>query len=185
MIYDPLSTQQSGANFVRSPFPGNVVPAQSIAPVARNVMKYVPLPNTISNPVTNFNNFVASPNIFLYRYDSFFVKFDYIWNERHHTFASTTQWHGQEYNNQNGLPYGNPARRGPDPNDRAHYGATLDHIWNVTPSTVLDVRLSWDRAFSARTLSTNDAFDGSTLGFSSAAGLTRRSTSPLSRSPTI
>ncbi len=42
-IYDPSTT--SGANFTRTPFPGNVIPSNRIDPVARNVMKFLPPPN--------------------------------------------------------------------------------------------------------------------------------------------
>src|SRR5262249_38082047 len=44
-IYDPTTTAPSGAGFVRTVFPGNVIPASRLDPVARNVVKYYPLPN--------------------------------------------------------------------------------------------------------------------------------------------
>ena len=50
IIYDPLTTQRSGASYIRSPFAGNVIPADRIDPVARNVMKYYPLPNVAGDP---------------------------------------------------------------------------------------------------------------------------------------
>ncbi len=57
-IFNPFSTRaSSGGGFVRDQFPGNVVPASMIDPVARNVIKYYPQPNTTTNAVTNLNNF--------------------------------------------------------------------------------------------------------------------------------
>lgn len=164
-IYDPLTTRQAGNSFVRDPFPGNRLPPQRIVPVSQNIMQYIPLPNIVTNPITNFNDFAASPNVGQYGYDTYYVKFDYIWNENHRTFVSQTQNHGHEYRTANGLPMGNPARQGPDPNKRAHYGATLDHVWTATAATVLDTRLSWDRSYFSRELESLDRFDGSGLGF--------------------
>ena len=59
-IYDPFTTRAQGSGFVRDAFPGNVIPASRIDPVARNVMRYYPLPNIVTNPVTNLNNFIAT-----------------------------------------------------------------------------------------------------------------------------
>src|SRR5206468_6996138 len=47
MIYDPATTRMEGSGFVRSPFPGNVIPAQRFDPVAINALKLYPLPNRI------------------------------------------------------------------------------------------------------------------------------------------
>ncbi|MCL5742497.1 MAG: carboxypeptidase regulatory-like domain-containing protein, partial [Acidobacteria bacterium] len=169
-VYDPLTTRQSGNQYVRDPFPGNRLPSQRILAVSRNILNYVPLPNIVTNPVTNFNNFASSPNLGLYTYDSFYMKFDYNWNERQRSFASYSQNFGTEYRSQTGFPRGNPARYGPDPNTRAHYGAILDHVWNTTPTTVLNARVSWDRYYMQRKLTSNDSFDASVLGFAGPTG---------------
>jgi hypothetical protein len=42
-IYDPATGNPDGSG--RLPFPGNVIPADRISPVARNIMAMVPLPN--------------------------------------------------------------------------------------------------------------------------------------------
>ncbi len=170
VVYDPLSTRQAGSSYARDPFPGNRLPSQRIVPVAQNILKFVPMPNIVTNPITNFNNFAASPNVGQYRYDAYYVKFDYFWNSSHRTFASHTQNHGSETRTGNGIPVGNPAKQGPDPNNRAHYAATLDHVWTVNPTTVLNARIAWDRYYWLRRLTSNDAFDGSTLGFKGRSG---------------
>jgi hypothetical protein len=56
-IFNPFTTRAQGTGFVRDPFPGNVVPASLMDPVAVNAMKYFPQPNTVVNAVTNLNNF--------------------------------------------------------------------------------------------------------------------------------
>ena len=57
-IFDPFSTRAQGSGFVRDPFPGNVIPQSIMDAVARNVVRFYPQPNTITNAVTNVNNFI-------------------------------------------------------------------------------------------------------------------------------
>jgi hypothetical protein len=61
-IFDPLTTQAnpSGSGFIRSAFPGNVIPSNRIDPVALNVLKWYPQPNTPGTGVTNQNNYSNS-----------------------------------------------------------------------------------------------------------------------------
>jgi hypothetical protein len=61
-IFDPTTTRPNpaGSGNIRDPFPGNVIPANRLDPVAVNAMKYYPLPNTPGTGVTNLNNYTAS-----------------------------------------------------------------------------------------------------------------------------
>lgn len=59
-IFDPFSTRAQGSGFVRDQFPGNVIPQSMIDPVARNVVRYYPQANTVTNAVTNVNNFIST-----------------------------------------------------------------------------------------------------------------------------
>jgi hypothetical protein len=60
-IFDPRTTRPnpSGSGFVRDAFPGNVIPTNSLDPVALKYQElFVPLPNrTPSDPFTNSNNY--------------------------------------------------------------------------------------------------------------------------------
>lgn len=56
-IFDPFSTRAQGNGFVRDAFPGNRIPASMFDTVARNSLRYYPDANTVSDPVTNLNNF--------------------------------------------------------------------------------------------------------------------------------
>ena len=44
-IFDPTTTRSVGGQFVRDPFPGNIIPANRIDPVALAILQRVPLPN--------------------------------------------------------------------------------------------------------------------------------------------
>ncbi|MCC7044188.1 MAG: TonB-dependent receptor, partial [Acidobacteria bacterium] len=62
VIYDPDTTRPNatGTGYVRSPFPGNRIPASRMDPVALNVAQYWPEPNRAGDPATGRNNFYAS-----------------------------------------------------------------------------------------------------------------------------
>lgn len=62
-IYDPFTTRPnpSGSGYIRTPFSGNLIPQSRFDPVAVNVMKYYPLPNTApSGKSNNQNNWAMS-----------------------------------------------------------------------------------------------------------------------------
>ena len=44
----------------RTQFPNNVIPANRLDPVAREVMKFYPLPNRPADNITGANNFIAN-----------------------------------------------------------------------------------------------------------------------------
>jgi hypothetical protein len=169
-IYDPLTTVQSGSVFTRRPFAGNIIPADRIAAVSKNILNFVPMPNIVTNPITNFNNLGISPNIGRFRYNAWFMKFDYQWNDKNRTFFSETQNYGSNNSSNNGLPTGNPAKVGSDPARRNHYGTTLDHVYTMNGSTVIDLRAAWDRYLPYLFETTDDNVDGSELGFEGPTG---------------
>jgi len=62
-IYDPATTvaNATGSGYVRSLFPGNIIPQNRLDPVAVNITNtFYPLPNrTPTNAFTNANNFIS------------------------------------------------------------------------------------------------------------------------------
>ena len=58
VIYDPLTTRPNpnGSGVIRDPFPGNVIPANRLDPVGRNVASIYPLPNGPGN----FDNYTST-----------------------------------------------------------------------------------------------------------------------------
>ncbi len=57
-IYDPATTRGAGSTAVRDRFPGNLIPASRLDPVAQKVLELIPLPNrTPTNLFTNSQNY--------------------------------------------------------------------------------------------------------------------------------
>ena len=72
-IYDPLSTSISGSTFVRTMFPGNVIPASRFDPVAVNVIKLLPALNLTGAGTLNYQapigEVMLNPDVYTARVD--------------------------------------------------------------------------------------------------------------------
>src|SRR6185295_3609884 len=58
-IYDPSTTRLEGGRIVRDPFPNNIIPADRINQVGRNIAGVYPLPNAGSG---SFDNYISTPD---------------------------------------------------------------------------------------------------------------------------
>lgn len=164
VIYDPLTTRQVGAGYVRDPFPGNILPAQRISPIAKNYVGFWPVENSPGDAFTHARNYIR-PTAMSFRVDAWHVKSDYRWNSSHRTSGTVTQSWGTIWGNTRGMEMNNPAVDGYMPCTRQHAGASLEHTWTASPTMFVTGRISWDRWLeSVVGLSALD-FDGSTLGF--------------------
>src|SRR5437867_3387662 len=129
IIYDPATATQLGARVLRTPFPGNVIPANRINPIAAAVLKFFPPPNQAADNEGR-NNFVYTNP----RSDTFYSvssRVDHRLTDRQQLFvrytrndrrASRNAIHG-EVNGTN--PTGNLLYRTND-------GVTYDHVYTMT-----------------------------------------------------
>ena len=73
-IYDPASTRSNGqGGFVRTPYPGNIIPASQFSSVSQKWQSQLPMP-TIANSISN--NFVGSSPSGINDENSYFLKLD-------------------------------------------------------------------------------------------------------------
>lgn len=146
LVYDPATTTCTAdfSSCTRQPFPGNVIPADRWHPIARALLPFIPKPNaTPSNP-SGTSNFISSPNLGRYRYNSYLTRIDHVFSDTHRlSFSNSGNW-GVEYRNENALP--EPAIRSDNyPTHRNHYLATVDDTHTLSADTVWNLRGSWDR----------------------------------------
>jgi hypothetical protein len=146
LIYDPATTS-CNANFstcTRQPFPGNVIPQDRWNPIARALLGYIPKANATPSSLSGSSNFISSPNIGRYRYNSYLTRIDHVFNSNHRlSFTNTGNW-GIEFRNENALP--EPAIRSDNyPTHRNHYLVTADDNVTLSSSTLWNTRVSWDR----------------------------------------
>ena len=131
-IYDPATTRVVDGVVVRDPFPGNVIPANRISPMAQEWLKYLPQP-TSDGPLNNYLVPVAIPDSILGDSDYYFGRFDTYIGQKDHIHVSL--WH----------------QRAP-----AKFVSTLPHeLANETysdPQNSSVHRLNWDHTFSPNVL---------------------------------
>lgn len=88
-IYDPATTEPNpnGNGYVRQKFPGNVIPADRLDPVAKAVNAFYPEPNcTPTNQYTQANNY-CGPGENTRWMRQFIVRVDHSFSERHSMFV--------------------------------------------------------------------------------------------------
>ncbi|MBP6703094.1 MAG: TonB-dependent receptor [Vicinamibacteria bacterium] len=167
LVYDPLTATSTGT---RSPFAGNVIPANRINPVAAAYAAYYPMPNrpgTVANYFTNqlrpydYNavigridhNISAEKKLFLTGY------FNKRREDRYNWAAGASNATGE------GEINGFLVTQGYD--YRSNTGATLGYTQQFSSTMLLDVRAAWSRFGEYRDPA--QTFDPSKLGFSSTA----------------
>jgi len=89
-IYDPFSTApnpnpSTNANYIRTQFPGNVIPASQLSPVGSAIINAYPAPNT-GSPDAVTNNFIASPNVSSDHFRNWIGRVDQNFGERERMF---------------------------------------------------------------------------------------------------
>ncbi|HEX6626019.1 MAG TPA: carboxypeptidase-like regulatory domain-containing protein, partial [Pyrinomonadaceae bacterium] len=177
-IYDPLTagcgaplvpppagqtTCASGVRVVRAAFPGNIIPATRISQIARNYLQFYPLPNQQGDALGR-NNFISGQP----RTDDFHsesVRIDHTYTDKHKAFVRYTHNYRQEArSNWTGVlgginPTGNFLFR-------INNGATYDHVWTATPTTIVNARFGFSRFWEPNIRQHQGEFDPASLGFS-------------------
>jgi len=143
-IYDPLTTTCNAQGVcTRQQFPDNKIQQSRMNPVSLTLLALMPKANA-PGTITGSNNFIASPNLGHYRYNSYLTRIDHVFSDRHRmSFSHSSNW-GSERRNENSLPP--PALRSDNwPTHRNHYLATADDNLTLGSRTLLNFRVSFDR----------------------------------------
>ncbi|MEO7142740.1 MAG: carboxypeptidase regulatory-like domain-containing protein [Bryobacteraceae bacterium] len=171
-IYDPFSTV-AGPNgaLVRTAFPGNVIPASRLNPVAVKVFSYIPSGNVAGDPLTGLNNLTNSGNT--RKFTDYFpentARVDYDLNESTRLFVRYSRNALQEersfhYSTNSAI---NLADNGSNnPFTRENHNATIQLTKTLNPTTVLDVRLGLERFKTESGSEQGNGVTPASLGFS-------------------
>lgn len=163
VIYDPVTTVASGSGFVRQAFPGNIIPAGRIDPVAANIMNYFPLPNQIGG-AGGVNNYFAS-GVSLLNIDTLDLRVDEVFNERNRMFV--------RYSRQNLVepatllfPKAQQVAESGDSQPQLSNSAAIDYTRTFSPTFVMEIPFGFSRT-ALNYLSNGTGFDPTQLGFPS------------------
>ncbi|HWB82591.1 MAG TPA: TonB-dependent receptor [Bryobacteraceae bacterium] len=160
-IYDPNTGVASGSQVARTPFPNNMIPSNRLNPIALNYLQFYPQPNA-PGQANGFQNWVTDA-VDSDGYDNEMGRLDVnlsdrnklAFDARHSNRTQVKNNYLGESNPSTGLLFW-----------RINQGASLDDVYTVTPSTVMDIRGNWTR-FNSIIGSPLDGFDPSTVGFPS------------------
>ncbi len=151
LAYDPLTSVPctnpgvsciTGGVFLRQPFPGNVLPANRISAVARNVLNLYPAPNF--NPQSLQQNFLRPDNTGRYRYEQPMGRWDHIIGDNDRLNAVFTFQDGSEFRNGNG--FDPPAQNGNMPGTvRRDLNMIVSYDRTLSPVKIVHVQASYNR----------------------------------------
>lgn len=163
-IYDPLTTRLGPeGNYIRTPFPDNIIPPSRINPVAAAAAAFYPAPTSEGDNALHFNNFFK-PQSAYNTYDEWLGKMDFHASDKSNISVRYGQmpWEDRE-----GLVWGNnaadPSNQFPATRVARNFG--FDWTYTISPSLIFNLRggLSRWESFSGNVLGEN--FDPRKLGF--------------------
>ncbi len=172
LIYDPLTARNVNGVIVRDPFPGNIIPANRISPVARNVLNFYPLPNQQGAADFTGNFFAEQPWTYSYYYSQ--AKVDHQWSQSHRSsLRFIRNFRREERYNWAGEQNGIDITRGGT--DRYNWNVAVGHTAVIDPTLIFDLRASFLRFNDDQTpAESSQTLDLAELGFSpSTVGLFR------------
>jgi hypothetical protein len=156
-IYDPL-TANAGNNYARTPFPGNIIPASRVSPIAQNVLNYFPDPNA-SSPGRAYseNNFFNGANAAVDNFYNLLFKFDVNFGDRHRMFFRHASNDRTEMRNENTVI--GPGECCQLPFQRINDHVTLDWVSTLSSTLILNIRGSYNRFIEKGTSAASEGFD--------------------------
>ncbi len=163
-IYDPLTRRETAPGvYTAQPFPNNIIPAERINPVTRNLLQYWPTPTSQGDPVGR-NNFL-NPNLLeVTDYFNHTLRLDHnLTDMQRLAFRWSSYDRDSNYNNY----FGNMATG--ENFQFVSRAASIDYVTTLSASTVLNLRYGYNRFI--RVTDNNpegDNFDLASLGFSPA-----------------
>src|SRR5207249_1449013 len=166
-IYDPASGHlDATGQFVRDPFPGNVIPANRIDPMARTLSQYFLQPNAAAPAGSDpwRNNFVFAPNLAFDTFQNIATKVDQNVSDKTKVFVRYGQNQRTEQRSTNGIVTG-PAQDGQLPLERTNKTGVADYVTTISPSLVFNVRAGLNQYLELARSDPALGFDPSQLGF--------------------
>ncbi|MGH9338817.1 MAG: TonB-dependent receptor domain-containing protein [Acidobacteriota bacterium] len=160
-IFDPNTLRQDeSGNFIRNPFPNNILPQDRFDPVARAAMGFFPIANLPGDTVTGANNFAFADQSTTNR-----DRFDFRVDQH---FGQTNQLFGRlSYeNNDRKTPraWDNPAAHLARLQKDQYYHAVISDTHTFSPTLLGELRVSFTRGHPQQT-SQSEGFDLGQLGF--------------------
>lgn len=159
ILYDPYTAVQSGTTITRTAYAGNKIPANQLSPIAQKYLGFIPAPNVINGARDDgFNNFGSNAPS-RDGYTNELGRLDYNISARHRTYFNIR--HTDYYQTKNDY-FGNLSTG--SNLSRSNWGGSLDHVYMINASNVVNVRVNYTRMFEDHS-SPSAGFDPASFGF--------------------
>lgn len=160
-IYNPFTRRAvAGGRFQQDPFPGNIIPAGMINPVAREILSYMGRPKSAGNAdgTSNFQNPSLKEQT---AYSTHTIRIDHVATDRQRLYGRVS-WYDRNSNYNN---YFDNLATGEVFTFTSRQVA-LDHVYLLNSSTVLNMKYGYDRFLRGTDSNlANRGFDLTSLGF--------------------
>jgi hypothetical protein len=165
IIYDPATAfLNSSGRVERLPFPGNIIPANRISPIAKEYLKYYPAPNQAGNAAGQNNYLSENP-----RTDDFYsltLRGDHQFSQNQRLFVRYNRNDRVEARGNWGGEVAGLKSTG-NYLYRINNQVTLDHVWTMSSGMLLNVRGGWAEFQEPNIRQHQGEFDPGSLGWSS------------------
>ena len=162
-VYNPFTRRRqvgSTTRYQQDPFPGNVIPASLINPVAKNVLAYFPLPFNEGSTVDHRNNFPQPTSPEIANYFTHTVRVDHNLSARNRIFVRGNMYQRNSTRNDYFGTRASGLREKYLPK-----GASFDDVFAITPTLVMNLRYGYTRFTRTTSPLRGRGLDLTTLGF--------------------
>jgi hypothetical protein len=167
-IYNPLSGREVSGVWTRDAFADNRIPQNLINPIARKILGYHPAPNT-TNPLANYSQdnfyFTGPEAIDADTFYNFAVKIDHNFNDRHRMFFRHASNDRTQMGHDSNNVITGVGERGSLPHFRINDAYVIEFTSTLSPTTILNWRVSYNRFIAGERGDKNVGFDMASLGF--------------------
>ncbi|MDX1980412.1 MAG: carboxypeptidase regulatory-like domain-containing protein [Bryobacteraceae bacterium] len=143
-IYDPLTGAREGTRVRRQPFVNNIIPTSRLSPIARRYLDLYPQPNQAGR-ADGQNNFISPASGERNAFHNVLGRLDLVLSSRHKLFWNirNNERKGTGFNALGYQVGSGPA--GDRQFKRENWGSTLDDVFSISPTMVINTRLNWTR----------------------------------------
>ncbi|MBO0721630.1 MAG: TonB-dependent receptor [Blastocatellia bacterium] len=164
-IYNPFTRRSDGkGNFIEDPFPGNIIPANLINPVAKSLLQYFPEPRTAGTSEFLNNNADSTLAEKTLLYDNFTTRIDHSISDRHKIFGRASWYHRNGFYDD----YFHDIATGTSFQFFSRQGV-IDDVYTFNSTTVLNLRYGYNRFIRFQDMNPDGfGFDLTSVGFPAA-----------------
>lgn len=149
VVHDPQTIVRDPArpnNFVRTPFPGNIIPRSRITnPAAAAITKLYPLPNVAIAPGADpVNNYLASQTPYNWDYYAYSNRVDYALSDKWRMFG---RWSINNFGPEDRADWTYETARGLNLNGlvRNNKGGNIDVVYTQSPTTLWNFNIAMNQ----------------------------------------